>query len=87
MSGKGAEGGKGTGRSVKSESTNSQGNSCKQYNDGAYAYNNTDGSKYYNSGDNHGFYKSPPEGNQSSNGQPYKAHFNYNQGTSTRKPK
>ena len=69
-----------SGRQVAGQYVNNQGNTCTQYNDGAYAYKNDSGSSYYNNGSGHGFYTSPSQGTQASNGQQYSTHYNYNQG-------
>merc|ERR1711931_274355 len=77
--------GKGQSREVVSKGTNSQGNEYTSYSDGAYRYTNetsTGGNtKYYNTGNGHGFYENKG-GSKESGGQPYKTHYNYNQGTS-----
>merc|ERR1711872_862251 len=77
--------GKGQSREVVSKGTNSQGNEYTSYSDGAYRYKNetsTGGNtKYYNTGSGHGFYENKG-GSKESGGQPYKTHYNYNQGTS-----
>ena len=65
---------------VTGQYTNSQGNVCTQYSNGSYAYDNASGSHYYNTGRGHGFYNSPSQGTQSSGGQQYSTHYNYNQG-------
>ena len=74
--------GKGSGKSVSNNGTNSQGDSYTSYTDGGYAYKNSSGSSYYRPSEGAGFYNSGPNGTQSSGGQPYTTSYNYNKGTS-----
>merc|ERR1712127_1056116 len=83
---------KGGGRSVSGSGTNSSNNSYVNYSSGSgkaagYSYSNSNGSSYYNTGSGHGFSTSPAAGTQSSGGQAYGTHYNYNAGTSASKGK
>merc|ERR1711962_858456 len=76
---------KGQSREVVYKGENSQGSQYTCYSDGAYRYSNpvSDGpnTTYYNTGKGHAFYENKG-GSYASGGQPYKTHYNYNQGTS-----
>merc|ERR1711964_229521 len=84
---------KGGGRASSRAGTNSSGNSYTSYSSSGsgqpagYSYCNANGSSYYNNGAGHGFYHSPSGGTQSSSGQAYSTHYNYNAGTSSSKTK